>query len=91
MYFDVKLNYIAHIHSTSIDIKKKGDEEKKILEKDIKTVDKAIQSVLDDSLVDLKEDVLCTRFMTTYKEKCQNSLDPVLQEYTKLKSIRYSF
>ena len=91
IYLKFKLAIIEHIYSSDKDIKKKGDEEKKLHEKDIKTVDKAIQSILDDSLVDLKEDVLCTRFMTTYKEKCQNSLDPVLQEYTKLKSIRYSF
>ena len=88
MYLDVKLNYMTHIHSSSIDLKKKGDEEKNILEKDIKTVDNAMIKFLDDSLVDLDEEVLCKRFMTIYREKCQNSFHPVLEEYTRLKSNR---
>ena len=45
MYLDLKLTYMTHIHSSAIDIKKEGDEEKKLLDKDMKTVDNAIQRV----------------------------------------------
>ncbi len=79
MYLDLKLTYLAHIHSSEIDIKKKGEEELEILWDDLETVDNAIFNF----------EFYYNSFNTIFKEKPQNSCNPVFEEYNQVKSLRY--
>ena len=94
MYMIFKLNYAKFNFSSDKDIKFKHDEEKKLLEKDMKTVDIAVHKCIEDGmkdegLKDFNEDFFFTSFNKIYKEKCQNSWDPLFEEYKRIKSRRY--
>ena len=89
MYLDLKLTYVAQINLADTDIKKKGDEEIKILENDMKTVDNAILKIIEDSLKEFNEDFMYKSFMEIFKNECQNSWDPLFEEYHRIKSLRY--
>ena len=94
IYLNFKLNIIEFNFSSDKDIKEKGDEEKKFFEKDMKTIDTAIQKCIEDGmkdegLKDFNEDIFFTSFNKIYKEKCQNSWDPLFEEYKRIKSRRY--
>ena len=93
-YLELKLTLITLIHSSSKDIKEKGDEEKILLKKDMKTVDTAIQKCVEDGmkeegLKDFHEDFFSVSFMEILKEKCKNSLDPLYEECCRIRSLRY--
>ena len=89
MYLDLKLTYVAHTNSSDINIKEKGDEEMKILENDMKTVDNAILTFIENSLKDFNEDFMYKYFMDIFKNECQNSWNPLFEEYHRIKSLRY--
>ena len=90
MYLDLKLTYVAHTNSSDINIKEKGDEEMKILENDMKTVDNAILKIIEDRLKKkFNEDFMYKSFMEIFKNECQNSWDPLFEEYHRIKSLRY--
>ena len=94
IYLKFKLAIIEHIYSSDKDIKKKGDEEKKLHEKDIKTVDTAIQKCVEDGMKDeglkiFHEDFFSEIFMKILKEKCKKSLDPLYEECCRIRSLRY--
>ena len=93
MYSDFKLKIKELNFSSDKDIKEKGEEEKKLLEKDLYNVDMAIKKCIengmkDEGLKDIKEDIFYESFTNIFKEKCQNSWDPLFEEYKRIKSRR---
>ena len=95
LYSDFKLNIIELDFSSDKDIKEKGDEEKKLFEKDMKTVDTAIHKCIEVGMKDegikvFDEDFFYSSFNKIFKEKCQNSCDPLFEEYKRIKSRRYN-
>ena len=96
LYSDFKLKIIELDFSSDKDIKEKCDEEKKLYEKDLKTVDIAIQKCIengmkDEGLKDVREDIFYKSFRKILKEQCQHSWDPLFEEYRLIKSRRYDF
>ncbi len=79
MYLDLKLTYLGQIYSSETDIKKKGEEELNFFGNDLKTVDNTIFNF----------EFYYNSFNTILKEKCQNSWDPLFEEYHRVKSLRY--
>ncbi len=95
MYSDLKLTFIEQIHAPDKDTKKKVDKEIEIMEKDMKTLKNAIQIFLKESLKDeglsnFNGDFFYKRFMKIFKEKCQDSWEPLIDEYQRIKSLRYN-
>ena len=80
---------MAHIQSTDTDFKKKGEQELKLLGNDLQPVDNVILEIIQDSLKDFNLEFQYTGFMKIFKEKCQNSWDPLFEEYLRIKSLRY--
>ena len=67
--------------------------EKEIMKKDIKTLDIAIKKFLDEGLKDeglsdFNVEFLYTNFMKIFKENCQESWNPLFEEYRQIKSSR---
>ena len=80
---------MAHIHATDTDFKKKGEEELKLLGNDLQPVDNVILEIIQDSQKDFNHEIQYNGFMKIFKEKCQNSWDPLFEEYHQVKSLRY--
>ena len=96
MYSDLKLTFIEQIIAPDKDTKIKVDKEIEIMEKDMKTLKNAIWIFLEESLKDeglrnFNEDLFYKRFIKIFKEKCQDSWDPLIEEYHRIKSLRYNF
>ena len=56
---------------------------------DIKDKFPILLNQLEEGLTDYSEEALCTSFKKVFKEKCQNSWDPLYVEYFRIKRLRY--
>ena len=56
---------------------------------DIKNQFPVLLIQLEDDMKDFNNEILCIRFAKIFNEKCQNNLDPLYEEYCKIKRCRY--
>ena len=56
---------------------------------DIKDKFPVLLKQLEEGMTDFSEEALYTRFKKVFKEKCQNSWDPLYVEYFRIKRLRY--